>query len=103
MTYEEALDVLMNKIQIDVNFTEDFNRDYDCLTKCKEALEKQIPKKHEIGRPYTWIDSVIKNGRRVNIEKTSYEKVCPICKKMCCRGDNYCKNCGQAIDWSEIK
>lgn len=45
MTYEEALDVLMNKIQIDVSLTEDFNRDYDCLTKCKEALEKRIPKR----------------------------------------------------------
>ncbi len=80
MTDEEALDVLMNKIQIDVKFTEDFNRDYDCLTKCKEALEKRIQKKPE--------DC---NGERMcecgNIVK-SYQK--------------YCSECGQKIDWSEI-
>lgn len=44
MTYKEALDVLMHQIQIDVRYTTDFERDHSCLYKCKEALEKQIPK-----------------------------------------------------------
>lgn len=47
MTYKEALDVLMHQIQIDVRYTTDFERDRSCLYKCKEALEKQIPKEPE--------------------------------------------------------
>lgn len=65
------------------------------------ALEKQIPQKFEKGKPYTWIDTVRKNGRRIDVKKTSYEKDCPICKKMIVMGDAFCRHCGQAIDWSE--
>lgn len=39
MDYKEALDVLVNKISIDVEHSEDLERDYQCLEKCKEALE----------------------------------------------------------------
>lgn len=53
-----------------------------------EALEKQVPKK------------------LICIE---VEKCCPICKEgICLIGDdgnygNHCLNCGQALDWSNIK
>ena len=44
MTNEEALDILVNKIQIDVRFVSDKECQdmQECLYKCKEALEKQM-------------------------------------------------------------
>ena len=51
------------------------------------ALEKQIPKKPII--------LGYREGREVNT--ISY--TCPICHKHISR-DNFCKNCGQALDWS---
>ena len=65
-----------------------------------EALEKQIPKKPIQGTKYKWIDTVRERGRYRNVEKYSYRKACPICKKNVLT-TNYCENCGQAIDWGE--
>ena len=39
MDCKEALDVLVNKIRIDAEHSEDLERDHQCLEKCKEALE----------------------------------------------------------------
>lgn len=92
MTYEEALDVLMNKIQIDVNFTEDFNRDYDCLVKCKEALEKQIPKKqdkHFIENGFGFF-CCKETGKTIRYPLVSFTDL------------EFCPRCGQKIDCSEI-
>lgn len=103
MTYEEALDVLMNKIQIDVNFTEDFNRDYDCLTKCKEAVEKQIPKKPETRYGITYYCPPDCGGKE--FDEYGDILICPSCRKDI-EDDKYCKHCkecGQAIDWSGKK
>ena len=83
MTNEEALDVLMNKIQIDVRCTDDFQRDKKCLFKCKDALEKQIPKKviHKVDHIEAWY--------------------CPVCKAWQNDTGYFCDRCGQALDWSE--
>ncbi len=96
MTYKEALDVLMHKIQIDVRYTTDFERDYSCLYKCKEALEKQIPKEPEY--------ETLPSG--------DFYVYCPTCGKvvMCDLVDSpilneyspsHCGECGQAILWEE--
>ena len=52
------------------------------------ALEKQIPKKPNIHG--------LREGREINT--VSY--TCPICNKHISR-DNYCKHCGQALDWGD--
>lgn len=88
MTNQEALNVLCSQIQINVRYTTDFDRDYKCLCKCKEALEKQVQKKP------------------LYFDNEAY--LCPCCKRYnFYRGTeelhkmNYCAYCGQAIDWSK--
>ena len=97
MTAKEALDVLINKIQIDVRCTDDFERDNNCLYRCKVALEKEIAQK-----PIIEHDAI--TG-----EKTYF---CPRCRGINISTDcgdpfydmtlNFCDDCGQAIDWSGI-
>ena len=49
------------------------------------ALEKQIPKK-PIEKPTRGLFSDIR---------------CPDCKTLIARHQKFCKECGQALDWSE--
>ena len=67
-----------------------------------ECVEKQIPIKplYKKGTSYKWIDTVRERGRCVNVEKYSNRDACPRCSKNVLR-ENYCKNCGQRLDWSE--
>lgn len=52
------------------------------------ALEKQIPKKPVI------------HGYREGREVNTISYTCPVCNKHIDK-DNYCKHCGNALDWSE--
>lgn len=52
---------------------------------CKEALEKQIPKK----------------VRRYDVNPS--EKFCPNCGLSIENKGGYCAECGQALDWSDVK
>jgi len=82
MNYEEALKEIEKQIA-DVGYVYD-----DFLDICKEALEKQIPKK---------INSDNGFGGR-----------CPICgyyivkSIFSSKGHKYCPECGQKLDW-EVK
>ena len=82
MNYEEALKEIKKQIA-DAGYLYD-----DFLDACKEALEKQIPKK---------INSDNGFGGR-----------CPVCgyyivkSIFSSKGHKYCSECGQAIDW-EVK
>lgn len=51
-------------------------------------IEKQIPKKPNI------------HGYREGREINTISYTCPICNKHIGR-ENYCKHCGQALDWSD--
>jgi hypothetical protein len=62
----------------------------EALNMAVEALEKQISKKPNIHG--------YREGRLINT--ISY--TCPICNKHIGRED-YCKHCGQKIDWSDTK
>ena len=55
-----------------------------------QALEKQIPKKPNIHG--------FREGREIN----TISFTCPNCNKHIGR-DNYCKHCGQALDWSDTE
>ena len=57
---------------------------------CKSALEKQIPKKPNI------------HGYREGREINTISYTCPVCNKHIGRED-YCKYCGQALDWSDTE
>lgn len=59
----------------------------DMLLMCKEALEKQIPKK-------TTKRQYVPNGTLI------YGR-CPICYYFAKNDFKYCGNCGQALDWSD--
>lgn len=52
------------------------------------ALQKQIPKR------------AVKHGFDPNKMISTIHYTCPICNKHISR-ENYCKHCGQALDWSD--
>lgn len=80
MTNKEAIEILTNAIQNDSMTAE---QDI-ALAMAQKALEKQIPQK-----PLDY--------------RADYK--CPICDKIFMFGNsikpNYCKKCGQRLDWSE--
>lgn len=90
MIAEKALELLN-----DVEFSEKYQgvQEYtEMLIVCKEALEKQIPKKPYLG------------------EVLGYKSyLCPTCRGWLLYpderpnlGDLFCSFCGQRIDWSEV-
>lgn len=86
MTPQKALEILNN-----VEFSEKYQgkQEYtDMLLFCKEAIEKQIPKKATI------------RGLNPSKEISSISFVCPSCKQHISR-QRYCPNCGQALEWSD--
>lgn len=56
----------------------------------KSIIEKQIPKKPNI------------HGYREGREVNTISYTCPICNKHIGR-ENFCKHCGQALDWSDTE
>lgn len=88
MTAEKALELLN-----DVEFSEKYQgvQEYaEMLIVCKEALEKQIPKK-----PVVVDEEYI-------FEKDEWERdyECPFCGSPYA-DDSFCSCCGQKLDWSE--
>lgn len=62
----------------------------EALKVAVDALEKQIPKKP------------IVHGYREGREVNTISFTCPVCNKHISR-ENFCKKCGQAIDWSDTE
>ena len=88
MTAEKALELLN-----DVEFSEKYQgvQEYtEMLIVCKEALEKQIPKKPFVA------------GEEYIFEKDEWETdfECPFCGNPYA-DDLFCSSCGQKLDWSE--
>ena len=83
MTFEEALK-LVKECGLNI---EGIKCD-ECESVISTALEKQIPKKPNIHG--------FREGREINT--ISY--TCPVCNEHIGR-ENYCKYCGQALDWSD--
>ena len=83
MTYEEAIKMLTELKPIPVDGFKIIAEAYDLAI---EAIEKQIPKKPRETRCALMCASC---GHKIT-EKG--------CKKL---NRNYCKKCGQAIDWSD--
>ena len=80
--YEEALngitDYIVEKLRQDDLSINHFMLDIDNI---EELVKRATPKKpigveYEIG-------------------------LCPVCNERCCVYENYCDECGQALDWSE--
>ena len=92
MTAQEALS-LLNDMEFNKNY-QGVQEYTEMLLVCKEALDKQIPKKCRI-----------KSAAEL---QTFY---CPTCEQVVVsrienewlagRLQKYCDNCGQALDWSE--
>ena len=84
MTPQEALNILYKGIAPNPTANN------ECIELCKKALEKQIPKKplNPCGR----YRGLAKGGN------------CPICGSHTNSStSNYCRKCGQALDWSDNK
>ena len=95
MTLEEAIDFILNKIQIDVRLCsdEDIEKTEAALKLAISALEKQMPKQPK----YEDVDNVY----------GAIKRTCTACGDVCMvsKGakpyEHYCRQCGQALDWSE--
>lgn len=98
MTYEEAIEFIQNKIQIDVRFCsdDDIKKHIEVLNMACEALEKQKPKR-------------VKNSLHSKDKMGGY---CPNCNGTVekrntflrrVKKENYCTWCGQALDWDGKK
>ena len=82
MTYKEALEILYKGIAPNPTANN------ECIKLCKNALEKQIPKKPAVSedQPVRYV--------------ITYK--CPDCGgKFTGTVSNYCYHCGPALDWSE--
>lgn len=78
--------------------------DYNVLESIKiaiSAIEKQIPRRPVKGEPYYWVDSVKMQGRYRDVRKKAYQTICPICSHTVLAGTNFCRDCGQRLDWSD--
>lgn len=77
-----------------------------------DAMEKQIPKKPVMG--YAFTEKIREVIKRTNPERAeSKTECCPVCGRTLWVsqfvktqtglrvGDEHCKKCGQAIDWTE--
>ena len=91
MIAKKALELLN-----DVEFSEKYQgvQEYaEMLIVCKEALEKQIPKQPK----YEDVDNVY----------GAIKRTCTACGDVCMvsKGakpyEHYCRQCGQALDWSD--
>ena len=93
MTLEEAIDFILNKIQIDVRFCsdEDIEKTEAALKLAISALEKQMPKQPK----YEDVDNVY----------GAIKRTCTACGDVCMVSngaksyEHYCRQCGQALDW----
>ena len=97
MTLEEAIDFILNKIQIDVRFCsdEDIKKTEAALKLAISALEKQIPKQPK----YEDVDNIY----------GAIKRTCTACGDVCMVSngaksyEHYCRQCGQALDWSDTE
>lgn len=64
------------------------------MKRCKEALEKQIPKKAVKKNPICY--SKTKDGQELYV----YDCHCPMCDTKLKTNEHHCE-CGQALDWSD--
>ena len=91
MTAQEALS-LLNDMEFDKNY-QGVQEYTEMLLVCKEALEKQIPKKPK----YEDVDNIY----------GAIKRTCTACGDVCMvsKGakpyEHYCRQCGQALEWSE--
>ena len=93
MTLEEAIDFILNKIQIDVRFCsdEDIEQTEAALKLAISALEKQIQKQPK----YEDVDNIY----------GAIKRTCTACGDVCMvsKGakpyEHYCRQCGQALEW----
>ena len=83
MTAQEALS-LLNDMEFDKNY-QGVQEYTEMLIVCKEALEKQIPKKPDCGYGIFYSEDA---------------RLCPVCGGP--NPDTYCGTCGQRLDWSDI-
>ena len=97
MTLEEAIDFILNKIQIDVRLCsdEDIEKTEAALKLAISALEKQMPKQPK----YEDVDNIY----------GAIKRTCTACGDVCMvsKGakpyEHYCRQCGQALDWSDTE
>lgn len=101
MTESEAIkEVRFNMSKIGLN-NKTAERVREAKNMAIQALEKQMPMKPVKGEPYYWIDSVKVQGRYRDVRKKAYQTTCPICSSAVLTSTNFCRGCGQKLDWRE--
>ena len=85
MTTQEAID-LVEECGLNIEGI----KNIECESLVISALENQIPKKPNV------------HGYREGREINTISYTCPACNEHIGR-ENYCKHCGQALDWSDTE
>ncbi len=87
LTLEAAI-IELNRIKTDTYPTTDFDRRNAALERAKQAVRKQIPRKPK--------EQYYENQSGEN----GYKLFCQCCDARVFEvSDNYCPECGQALDW----
>ena len=99
MNAQEALEIITNAIQSD-NMTAEQDK---ALAIAQKALEKQIPEKLILGDDEQDYVRCPECKREIAAMEDCLLYHCPSCgeKDAILQGDNYCFNCGQALDWQK--
>ena len=91
--YIEARNHLIKVISIAGSFESETLKTGEAIAVIQELIEKETPKK-VIRTAYKDI-----YGFKLEDSKTHYYNGCPVCKNNVGIDANYCRHCGQKLDW----
>lgn len=107
MEIQEAITRIEKGFLVDAN-GDTTAKDFDALRVAISAMN-ELQKYHKLGTLEEVLEAVERNQEKLiaNISKGDVLRfgTCPTCNRRIStvEGGNYCQNCGQKLDWSEVE
>lgn len=95
--YQKALDSFISYVEEQVPLLKGFAKKSREAKKLQELVDISTAKK-----PLDWKDENLKCVGGNPRDGSFIIGICPTCKRDVQYGMNYCLECGQALDWSEV-